>query len=173
MKMYRLYEWPEIDRASAKRNLQYYADKLAAHERGELDEPLTDAELASTRMHWAELNYLAYGNASNPERVPSVNDIDWDEEAYDDGESASGHIPPHAEHQPLDADEDVIRNGECVIWEGEDLWDVQRELETDLELVNDGSCEEAIEIKTRLSKVREAITEQIRYREAEVKPVLW
>ena len=173
MKMKRLYEWPEIDRAGTKRNLRYYADKLAAHERGELDEPLTDAELESTRRHWAELNYLAYGNAANTERLPSVNDIDWDEEADDDGESASGHIPPQAEHQPLEADDDVIRNGVCVVYQGEDLWKVQRELESRLDLVSDDSSEDAIEIKTRLSKVREAITEHLRYREAEVKPVLW
>lgn len=173
MKMKRLYEWTEIDRLDAVRRAKYYADKLAAHERGELDEPLTDAELDSTRRHWAELNYLAYGNAANTERLPSVNDIDWDEEAYDDGESASGHIPPHAEHQPLDSDDDVFRNGVCVVYQGEDLWKVQKELETDLDLVSDDSSEEAIEIKTRLSKVREVITEQVKYREAEVKPVLW
>ena len=68
MEMRRLYEWPEMDRASVQRNVQYYANKLAAHERGELDEPLSATELESVRQHWAELNYLAHGRAANTER---------------------------------------------------------------------------------------------------------
>lgn len=169
MKMKPLYEWPELDRRSAESYAQYHADRLAKHERGELDEPLTAEEVESHRQHWAELNYLAHGQVANPLTLPSVNDIDWDEDYYDDDLDyvLGDHIPPDPELQPI-ADDNVFRKGMCVMVKGTELWGVQRELEADLDRVTDVASKDALEIKHRLVMVREAITEQVKYLKAEV-----
>ena len=169
MRMQPIYEWPELDRRTAETHAKVCTDRLAAHERGELDEPLTAEDVVRYRQQLAELNYLVHGKAANPLRLPSVNDIDWDDDYNDDlDDIESSRTPPPSERLPVTSDDDVWRNGAFLFGEGDDLWEVQEELEADLSRFSDIDSEEATEIKHRLAKVREAIAEQVRYIKAEV-----
>ena len=71
MRMQRIYEWPEIDRNSARLRAESLAQRLAANERGDLDEPLSPEDEIEHRERWAELNYLAYGREQPAPEIPN------------------------------------------------------------------------------------------------------
>ena len=122
MRMQRIYEWPEIDRNSARHRAKFYADQLAANERGELDKPLSPRDEAEYREHWAELNYLAYGRVK-PKPKRKVKAVERSQSADKRTRATTGETvaKPKIKAPPIFAVDEVHHNGQTLISQGDEL----------------------------------------------------
>lgn len=178
MKMEPIFEWPELSQRRAKDELEYYAERLEQHERGEIDPPWTPDQETFHRQVWAELNYLANGKVAmaeeNCECSECTDDSDWEDNDSEEFEDSIDITPPvendpatRKPSVPVYAIADVNFRGDCIAAEGDDLVEIADRLESDISYATKrGDRSDAaimgwtpfiMETRDKLSRVREAI----------------